>query len=339
MSCVTIISLISVMLLLINMSYNNDPGINIFLIVFLCLSLISNFLSKCNCQRENLDNTEPDIADVSSKKISDLTQNSETKTNSSNSKTKTDSESDKKKYLDIDKKFIDSLINENQIIVDNLKIKSIPNNFLFDIMYPVGCIVLTFEGKLPFRDGVGWNKLPGAKLIATTGKLSNYVTTSMNVNTPKMGKYFDDTYDHYNYNYDYITNEYKHLDTSKDNQAQVKVKLFGNNVMNHNHIVYVDYQRSGYSGNRTGMPNGKYHSFAIVGGGDDNQKNRCVPNNKDGQINTNDPENYEVFPSRSTVKYTDNKDITKRTKIEDKNVKEHSNIPRYVLVYAFERVK
>lgn len=315
MSCVTIISLITVMLLLINMSYNNDPGINIFLIIFLCLSLISNFLSKCNCQRENLDNTE------------------------TKKETKTDSKSEEIKYLDIDKKFIDSLINENQIIVDNLKIKSISNNFLFDIMYPVGCIVLTFERKLPYRDGVEWEKLPGAKLIATTGKLSNHVTTSMNVNTPKMGKYFNDTYDHYNYNFDYITNEYKHLDTSKDNQAQVKVKLFGNNIMNHKHIVYVDYQRSGYSGDRTGMPNGKYHSFAIVGGGNDNQKNRCVPNDGDKQINTNDPENYEVFPSRSTVKYTDKKDITKRTKIEDKNVKEHSNIPRYVLVYAFQRVK
>ena len=317
MSCVTIISLISVMLLLINMSYNNDPGINIFLIVFLCLSLISNLLSKCKCKKENLDNTE-------TKK--------ETKTDS-------DSKSEEKKYLDIDKKFIDSLINENQIIVDNLKIKSISNNFLFDIMYPVGCIVLTFEGKLPSRDGVERKKLPGAKIIATTGSLSNNVTTSMNVNKPKMGKYFNDTYDHYNYNFGKKTYTYKHLDTSKDDQAQVKVKLFGNNIMNHKHIVYVDYQRSGYSGNNTGMPNGKYHSFAIVGGGDDNQKNRCVPNNKDGQINTNDPENYEVFPSRSTVKYTDKNDITKRTKIEDGNVKEHSNIPRYVLVYAFQRVK
>ena len=327
----TIISLISVILLLINMSYNNDPGINIFLIIFLCLSLISNFLSKCNCQRENLDNTKPDITDVSSlKKLSEISQDS---------KSKSESESEEKKYLDIDKKFIDSLINENQIIIDNLKVKSIPNNFLFDLMYPVGCIVLTFEGKLPYRDGVEWEKLPGAKLIATTGKLSNYVTTSMNTNTPKMGKYFNDTYDHYNYNYNYITNEYKHLDTSKDNQAQVKVKLFGNNIMNHKHIVYVDYQRSGYSKTRTGMPDGKYHSFAIVGGKDNNQKNRCVPNNSDGQINTNDPENYEVFPSRSTVKYTDKNDVTKRTKIEDGNVKEHSNIPRYVLVYAFERVK
>lgn len=317
MSSVTFISLVSVMLILINMSYNNDPGINIFLIVFLCISLISNFLSNCECKKENLDNIEI---------------KKETKTDS-------DSKSEEKKYLDIDKKFIDSLINENQIIIDNLKIKNIPNNFLFDIMYPVGCIVLTFEGKLPYRDKVEWKKLPGAKLIATTGTLSNNVTTSMTVNKSKLGKYFNDTYDHYHYNFGKKIYTYKHLDTSKDDQAETKVKLYGNNIMNHNHIVYVDYQRSGYSSTRTNMPENRYHSFAIVGGSDSSQKNRCVPNNKDGQINTNDPENYEVFPSRSTVKYTDKNNITKRTKIEDGNVKEHSNIPRYVLVYAFQRVK
>ena len=245
------------------------------------------------------------------------------------------------KYLDIDKKFIDGLINENQIIIDNLKIKQIENKFLFDLLYPIGCIILSTTGDLPAmkNNWSQWKILPGARLIATTGTLKNSVTSSMNINKTPLGKYFSDTYDKYHYNFESLTNTYKHLDLSKDKEAQMKVKLYGNNIMNHKHVVYLDYQRSGYSKKNTGMKDGRYHSFAIVGGSDNNQKNRCVPNNKDSNINTSDPENYEVFPSRSTIIYTNGSDNLKRKIINDSDVKEHSNIPRYVLVYAFERIK
>ena len=313
MACLSILPIIIIIVLLINIFNNNDENLNIFLIVLICFFIVFQFIKKDN-KKENVDNVE-------------INQENET---SSATETEKETQEPKKKneikYLNVDKDFINNLVNKDRMIIDNLEVKTIDLNFANNLLYPVGVIVFSWLSLDKLNLPGKWKALPGSRLITTTGNLKYSATKGQTEKEIKFNDNYSNTYTEYNCDFENINkdiNTHKYLsplDITQDN-----VKLCANNVMNHKHIVYVNYGRVSRA------KDGSQHAFALYGNRDDNQKDRCNDNSVK-RIQSS----YEVFPSRRTVYYDgDNQEKT----ITLDSVKAHTNIPRYILLYAYERIE
>ena len=298
---------------MINIFNNNDENLNIFLIVLICFFIVFQFIKKDN-KKENIDNVE-------------INQENET---SSATETEEETQEPKKKnvikYLNVDKDFINNLVNKDHMIIDNLEVKTIDLNFANNLLYPVGVIVFSWLSLDKLNLPGKWKALPGSRLITTTGNLKYSATKGQTEKEIKFNDNYSNTYTEYNCEFENINkdiNTHKYLsplDITQDN-----VKLCANNVMNHKHIVYV------YYGRVSRAKDGSQHAFALYGNRDDNQLDRCNDNSVK-RIQSS----YEVFPSRRTVYYDgDNQEKT----ITLDSVKAHTNIPRYILLYAYERIE
>ena len=212
------------------------------------------------------------------------------------------------------------------MIIDNLEVKTIDLNFVGNLLYPVGVIVFSWLSLDKLNLPGKWKALPGSRLITTTGNLKYSVTKGQTEKEIKFNDNYSNTYTEYNCEFENINkdiNTHKYLsplDITQDN-----VKLCANNVMNHKHIVYVNYGRVSRA------KDGSQHAFALYGNRDDNQKDRCNDNSVK-RIQSS----YEVFPSRRTVYYDGN---NQEKTITIDSVKAHTNIPRYILLYAYERIE
>lgn len=313
MACLSILPIIIIIVLLINIFNNNDENLNIFLIVLICFFIVFQFIKKDN-KKENVDNVE-------------INQENET---SSATETEEETQEPKKKnvikYLNVDKDFINNLVNKDHMIIDNLEVKTIDLNFANNLLYPVGVIVFSWLSLDKLNLPGKWKALPGSRLITTTGNLKYSATKGQTEKEIKFNDNYSNTYTEYNCEFENINkdiNTHKYLsplDITQDN-----VKLCANNVMNHKHIVYVNYGRVSRA------KDGSQHAFALYGNRDDNQKDRCNDNSVK-RIQSS----YEVFPSRRTVYYDGN---NQEKTITIDSVKAHTNIPRYILLYAYERIE
>lgn len=313
MACLSILPIIIIIVMLINIFNNNDENLNIFLIVLICFFVVFQFIKKDN-KKENVDNVEI---------------NQENETSSATETEKETQEPEKKneiKYLNVDKDFINNLVNKDRMIIDNLEVKTIDLNFVGNLLYPVGVIVFSWLSLDKLNLPGKWKALPGSRLITTTGNLKYSVTKGQTEKEIKFNDNYSNTYTEYNCDFENINkdiNTHKYLsplDITQDN-----VKLCANNVMNHKHIVYVNYGRVSRA------KDGSQHAFALYGNRDDNQLDRCNDNSVK-RIQSS----YEVFPSRRTVYYDGN---NQEKTITIDSVKAHTNIPRYVLLYAYERIE
>ena len=313
MACLSILPIIIIIVLLINIFNNNDENLNIFLIVLICFFIVFQFIKKDN-KKENVDNVEI---------------NQENETSSATETEKETQEPEKKneiKYLNVDKDFINNLVNKDRMIIDNLEVKTIDLNFANNLLYPVGVIVFSWLSLDKLNLPGKWKALPGSRLITTTGNLKYSATKGQTEKEIKFNDNYSNTYTEYNCEFENINkdiNTHKYLsplDITQDN-----VKLCANNVMNHKHIVYVNYGRVSRA------KDGSQHAFALYGNRDDNQLDRCNDNSVK-RIQSS----YEVFPSRRTVYYDGN---NQEKTITIDSVKAHTNIPRYVLLYAYERIE
>ena len=312
MACLSILPIIIIIVLLINIFNNNDENLNIFLIVLICFFIVFQFIKKD--KKENVDNVE-------------INQENET---SSATETEKETQEPKKKneikYLNVDKDFINNLVNKDRMIIDNLEVKTIDLNFANNLLYPVGVIVFSWLSLDKLNLPGKWKALPGSRLITTTGNLKYSATKGQTEKEIKFNDNYSNTYTEYNCEFENINkdiNTHKYLsplDITQDN-----VKLCANNVMNHKHIVYVNYGRVSRA------KDGSQHAFALYGNRDDNQKDRCNDNSVK-RIQSS----YEVFPSRRTVYYDGN---NQEKTITLDSVKAHTNIPRYILLYAYERIE
>lgn len=313
MACLSILPIIIIIVLLINIFNNNDENLNIFLIVLICFFIVFQFIKKDN-KKENIDNVEI---------------NQENETSSATETEEETQEPEKKneiKYLNVDKDFINNLVNKDHMIIDNLEVKTIDLNFANNLLYPVGVIVFSWLSLDKLNLPGKWKALPGSRLITTTGNLKYSVTKGQTEKEIKFNDNYSNTYTEYNCEFENINkdiNTHKYLsplDITQDN-----VKLCANNVMNHKHIVYVNYGRVSRA------KDGSQHAFALYGNRDDNQLDRCNDNSVK-RIQSS----YEVFPSRRTVYYDGN---NQEKTITIDSVKAHTNIPRYILLYAYERIE
>ena len=313
MACLSILPIIIIIVLLINIFNNNDENLNIFLIVLICFFIVFQFIKKDN-KKENIDNVEI---------------NQENETSSATETEEETQEPEKKneiKYLNVDKDFINNLVNKDHMIIDNLEVKTIDLNFVGNLLYPVGVIVFSWLSLDKLNLPGKWKALPGSRLITTTGNLKYSATKGQTEKEIKFNDNYSNTYTEYNCEFENINkdiNTHKYLsplDITQDN-----VKLCANNVMNHKHIVYVNYGRVSRA------KDGSQHAFALYGNRDDNQKDRCNDNSVK-RIQSS----YEVFPSRRTVYYDGN---NQEKTITIDSVKAHTNIPRYILLYAYERIE
>ena len=313
MACLSILPIIIIIVMLINIFNNNDENLNIFLIVLICFFIVFQFIKKDN-KKENVDNVEI---------------NQENETSSATETEKETQEPEKKneiKYLNVDKDFINNLVNKDRMIIDNLEVKTIDLNFANNLLYPVGVIVFSWLSLDKLNLPGKWKALPGSRLITTTGNLKYSATKGQTEKEIKFNDNYSNTYTEYNCEFENINkdiNTHKYLsplDITQDN-----VKLCANNVMNHKHIVYVNYGRVSRA------KDGSQHAFALYGNGADNQIDRC----NDNSVNRIQS-SYEVFPSRRTVYYDGN---NQEKTITIDSVKAHTNIPRYVLLYAYERIE
>lgn len=312
MACLSILPIIIIIVLLINIFNNNDENLNIFLIVLICFFIVFQFIKKD--KKENVDNVE-------------INQENET---SSATETEKETQEPKKKneikYLNVDKDFINNLVNKDRMIIDNLEVKTIDLNFANNLLYPVGVIVFSWLSLDKLNLPGKWKALPGSRLITTTGNLKYSATKGQTEKEIKFNDNYSNTYTEYNCEFENINkdiNTHKYLsplDITQDN-----VKLCANNVMNHKHIVYVNYGRVSRA------KDGSQHAFALYGNRDDNQLDRCNDNSVK-RIQSS----YEVFPSRRTVYYDGN---NQEKTITLDSVKAHTNIPRYILLYAYERIE
>ena len=312
MACLSILPIIIIIVLLINIFNNNDENLNIFLIVLICFFIVFQFIKKD--KKENVDNVEI---------------NQENETSSATETEKETQEPEKKneiKYLNVDKDFINNLVNKDRMIIDNLEVKTIDLNFANNLLYPVGVIVFSWLSLDKLNLPGKWKALPGSRLITTTGNLKYSATKGQTEKEIKFNDNYSNTYTEYNCEFENINkdiNTHKYLsplDITQDN-----VKLCANNVMNHKHIVYVNYGRVSRA------KDGSQHAFALYGNRDDNQLDRCNDNSVK-RIQSS----YEVFPSRRTVYYDGN---NQEKTITLDSVKAHTNIPRYILLYAYERIE
>lgn len=313
MACLSILPIIIIIVLLINIFNNNDENLNIFLIVLICFFIVFQFIKKDN-KKENVDNVEI---------------NQENETSSATEIEEEIQEPEKKneiKYLNVDKDFINNLVNKDRMIIDNLEVKTIDLNFVNNLLYPVGVIVFSWLSLDKLNLPGKWKALPGSRLITTTGNLKYSATKGQTEKEIKFNDNYSNTYTEYNCDFENINkdiNTHKYLsplDITQDN-----VKLCANNVMNHKHIVYVNYGRVSRA------KDGSQHAFALYGNRDDNQLDRCNDNSVK-RIQSS----YEVFPSRRTVYYDGN---NQEKTITLDSVKAHTNIPRYILLYAYERIE
>ena len=313
MACLSILPIIIIIVLLINIFNNNDENLNIFLIVLICFFIVFQFIKKDN-KKENIDNVEI---------------NQENETSSATETEEETQEPEKKneiKYLNVDKDFINNLVNKDRMIIDNLEVKTIDLNFVGNLLYPVGVIVFSWLSLDKLNLPGKWKALPGSRLITTTGNLKYSATKGQTEKEIKFNDNYSNTYTEYNCEFENINkdiNTHKYLsplDITQDN-----VKLCANNVMNHKHIVYVNYGRVSRA------KDGSQHAFALYGNRDDNQLDRCNDNSVK-RIQSS----YEVFPSRRTVYYDGN---NQEKTITIDSVKAHTNIPRYILLYAYERIE
>ena len=313
MACLSILPIIIIIVMLINIFNNNDENLNIFLIVLICFFIVFQFIKKDN-KKENVDNVEI---------------NQENETSSAIETEEETQEPEKKneiKYLNVDKDFINNLINKDRMVIDNLEVKTIDLNFVGNLLYPVGVIVFSWLSLDKLNLPGKWKALPGSRLITTTGNLKYSATKGQTEKEIKFNDNYSNTYTEYNCEFENINkdiNTHKYLsplDITQDN-----VKLCANNVMNHKHIVYVNYGRVSRA------KDGSQHAFALYGNRDDNQKDRCNDNSVK-RIQSS----YEVFPSRRTVYYDGN---NQEKTITLDSVKAHTNIPRYILLYAYERIE
>lgn len=292
---------------MINIFNNNDENLNIFLIVLICFFIVFQFIKKDN-KKENVDNVE-------------INQENETE-----EETQEPEKKNEIKYLNVDKDFINNLVNKDHMIIDNLEVKTIDLNFVGNLLYPVGVIVFSWLSLDKLNLPGKWKALPGSRLITTTGNLKYSVTKGQTEKEIKFNDNYSNTYTEYNCEFENINkdiNTHKYLsplDITQDN-----VKLCANNVMNHKHIVYVNYGRVSRA------KDGSQHAFALYGNRDDNQKDICNDNSVK-RIQSS----YEVFPSRRTVYYDGN---NQEKTITIDSVKAHTNIPRYILLYAYERIE
>ena len=313
MACLSILPIIIIIVMLINIFNNNDENLNIFLIVLICFFIVFQFIKKDN-KKENVDNVEI---------------NQENETLSATETEEETQEPEKKneiKYLNVDKDFINNLVNKDRMIIDNLEVKTIDLNFVGNLLYPVGVIVFSWLSLDKLNLPGKWKALPGSRLITTTGNLKYSATKGQTEKEIKFNDNYSNTYTEYNCEFENINkdiNIHKYLsplDITQDN-----VKLCANNVMNHKHIVYVNYGRVSRA------KDGSQHAFALYGNRDDNQLDRCNDNSVK-RIQSS----YEVFPSRRTVYYDGN---NQEKTITLDSVKAHTNIPRYILLYAYERIE
>ena len=313
MACLSILPIIIIIVLLINIFNNNDENLNIFLIVLICFFIVFQFIKKDN-KKENADNVEI---------------NQENETSSAIETEKETQEPEKKneiKYLNVDKDFINNLVNKDRMIIDNLEVKTIDLNFVGNLLYPVGVIVFSWLSLDKLNLPGKWKALPGSRLITTTGNLKYSITKSQTEKEIKFNDNYSNTYTEYNCDFENINEDInKHKYLSSLDKTQDNVKLCANNVMNHKHIVYVNYGRVSRA------KDGSQHAFALYGNGDDNQIDRCNDNSVK-RIQSS----YEVFPSRRTVYYDGN---NQEKTITLDSVKAHTNIPRYILLYAYERIE
>lgn len=312
MACLSILPIIIIIVMLINIFNNNDENLNIFLIVLICFFIVFQFIKKD--KKENVDNVEI---------------NQENETSSATETEKETQEPEKKneiKYLNVDKDFINNLVNKDRMIIDNLEVKTIDLNFANNLLYPVGVIIFSWLSLDKLNLPGKWKALPGSRLITTTGNLKYSATKGQTEKEIKFNDNYSNTYTEYNCEFENINkdiNTHKYLsplDITQDN-----VKLCANNVMNHKHIVYVNYGRVSRA------KDGSQHAFALYGNRDDNQLDRCNDNSVK-RIQSS----YEVFPSRRTVYYDGN---NQEKTITIDSVKAHTNIPRYILLYAYERIE
>ena len=312
MACLSILPIIIIIVMLINIFNNNDENLNIFLIVLICFFIVFQFIKKD--KKENVDNVEI---------------NQENETSSATETEKETQEPEKKneiKYLNVDKDFINNLVNKDRMIIDNLEVKTIDLNFANNLIYPVGVIIFSWLSLDKLNLPGKWKALPGSRLITTTGNLKYSATKGQTEKEIKFNDNYSNTYTEYNCEFENINkdiNTHKYLsplDITQDN-----VKLCANNVMNHKHIVYVNYGRVSRA------KDGSQHAFALYGNRDDNQLDRCNDNSVK-RIQSS----YEVFPSRRTVYYDGN---NQEKTITLDSVKAHTNIPRYILLYAYERIE
>ena len=341
MACLSILPIIIIIVLLINIFNNNDENLNIFLIILICFFIIFQFIKKNN-KKENVDNIES-LENIPRKKSfldklklltkkRKIKKTEEEKQESNSSETdKTEEEkqdSEKKneiKYLSVDKDFINNLVNKDRMFIDNLKVKTIDSDFVNNLLYPIGVIVFSWLPLEKLHLPGTWKALPGSRLITTTGNLKYSITKGQTEKDIKFNDKYSNTYTEYNCDFENINEDIiKHEYLSTLDKTQDKVKLCANNVMNHKHIVYVNYGRVSRA------KGGSQHAFALYGNGKDNQKDRCNDNSVK-RIQSS----YEVFPSRRTVYYDG--DVEKTITLD--SVKAHTNIPRYVLLYTYERIK
>ena len=307
MACLSILPIIIIIVLLINIFNNNDENLNIFLIVLICFFIVFQFIKKDD-KKENVDNVE-------------INQENETE-----EETQKPEKKNEIKYLNVDKDFINNLVNKDHMIIDNLEVKTIDLNFVGNLLYPVGVIVFSWLSLDKLNLPGKWKALPGSRLITTTGNLKYSFTKGQTEKEIKFNDNYSNTYTEYNCDFENINEDInKHKYLSSLDKTQDNVKLCANNVMNHKHIVYVNYGRVSRA------KDGSQHAFALYGNGDDNQIDRCNDNSVK-RIQSS----YEVFPSRRTVYYDgDNQEKT----ITLDSVKAHTNIPRYILLYAYERIE
>lgn len=307
MACLSILPIIIIIVLLINIFNNNDENLNIFLIVLICFFIVFQFIKKDN-KKENADNVE-------------INQENETE-----EETQEPEKKNEIKYLNVDKDFINNLVNKDRMIIDNLEVKTIDLNFVGNLLYPVGVIVFSWLSLDKLNLPGKWKALPGSRLITTTGNLKYSITKGQTEKEIKFNDNYSNTYTEYNCDFENINEDInKHKYLSSLDKTQDNVKLCANNVMNHKHIVYVNYGRVSRA------KDGSQHAFALYGNRDDNQKDRCNDNSVK-RIQSS----YEVFPSRRTVYY--DRDNQEKTITLD-SVKAHTNIPRYILLYAYERIE
>lgn len=304
MGCYSFLPIIIILIIIFNIQYNeNNEQINLFLTVILILCIIFKFInSKCK-NKEHLENEE--------------TKEQKQKT-----------QEDKNKYYSAEIEDINSLFNNDRVYIDYLTVGSLENNYIKNLIYPIGSVILS-DKKLKDLNLPGeWKKIEGGRLMATTGNITITRTLgSSDVEYP-LNKAMTEKYTDKKYNIDVKTLNMKHNQTSKDANngyeiAEETVKLYGNNIMNHEHPIWMNWQETARD------KGGAQKSFAIMGGkGTD--KNKCKDESGDGSKCV-----YELYPTRKTLIYKDNKKV----EVSDSTVKPHNNIPKYVLVFAYIRIK
>lgn len=229
------------------------------------------------------------------------------------------------KFYDEDKEMIKGLFNNDQIIIDNLTIDTIESPDLLNLMYPIGTTILLYDLKTPkdLKLPGEWQKLEGGRLLTTTGKIEILKSKAW-VEYQTMSKTNSDI-KYPRYKYDVSSNKLtmgnmEKSDKTGEELGEYKVELKGNNILNHKHPVWVDFCR-----NSRGKGDSQ-HAFALMGGSNKNDNN-CVDKGSGCH--------YEPYPSRKTFIYEGNQRIEQT----DNNVKPHNNVPKYILVFAYRRIK